>query len=638
VYELREEKRVQEILELAGNVLPSAYPSESKLNRINKKGERTVLDVDLSTEAGLKTEIRDGDVLRVASILDYVADVVLVSGHVERPGPVQWQAGMKLSDIFSVPNTLRMGVDLSYLVVSRRLGAAGEVQVLHTRLDRALENPGGEENLALEPGDEIYVFSTEGDRAGQLASVVGALRNQAMFREPEPVVTITGNVRKPGAYPLGQELRLRRLLEIAREVQPDTDLDYGLIRRELGTNAQIRVISFAPKEVLDAPEGDANLLLEPRDQVFIFALEQDRSAALAPILAQLSRQARQGEPAQIVHLGGRIMAPGAYPLEAGMRVRDLVFAGGKFQEAAYTLGAELTRQVIKDGKLFSTEHIPIDLPAAMAGDEQANLVLQAHDQLVIKELPLWRERPSVTIRGEVFFPGTYPVSRGESLRSLIERAGGPTEAAHLPAAAFFRKDLREKEQKEIDALAARLEADVAAMSQAQAALDPEQQQRTNATAQSLLKQLRQTKATGRLVIPLPDILDGTVDDVILEDGDVLYIPDVPQEVTVLGRVFYPTSHLYRDFLERDDFIEQSGGLTHDADDDRIYIVGADGAVRGSGGCRWFRRTKQRVFAGDSIVVPPDLEPMTTLAMWSDVSKIVYQLGISAAAFKTLGLF
>jgi polysaccharide export outer membrane protein len=117
----------------------------------------------------------------------------------------------------------------------------------------------------------------------------------------------------------------------------------------------------------------------------------------------------------------------------------------------------------------------------------------------------------------------------------------------------------------------------------------------------------------------------------------LIIPGQTQTVTVLGEVQYSTSHLFRAGLDRDDYLSLSGGLTVNADKKRIYVVKANGAVVvGSSGSKWFRRSAATgIEAGDTIVVPLDVDRMPSLALWRTSTTILYNLAISVAAIGSL---
>src|SRR5690606_18319364 len=114
--------------------------------------------------------------------------------------------------------------------------------------------------------------------------------------------------------------------------------------------------------------------------------------------------------------------------------------------------AELTRYEVVDGASRRAELIEIDLARVMAGDPTADITLQAYDYLVVKEVPLWGTQETVDIRGEVRFPGRYPIHRGETLRSLMERAGGLTEHAFPAGAVLTREELKEREEKQLQTL------------------------------------------------------------------------------------------------------------------------------------------------------------------------------------------
>jgi protein involved in polysaccharide export with SLBB domain len=152
--------------------------------------------------------------------------------------------------------------------------------------------------------------------------------------------------------------------------------------------------------------------------------------------------------------------------------------------------------------------------------------------------------------------------------------------------------------------------------------------------QSLLSQLRGTRAVGRLVIDLPRALSakaGSEYDVVLRNGDSLIVPKFQQEVTVIGEVQNATSHLYRAGLTRDDYISLSGGTSRRADRGRIYVVRANGSVIANEGNHWFARSDVPMSPGDTVVVPLDAEHMPALPLWTAITTIIYNVAIAAAA-------
>jgi protein involved in polysaccharide export with SLBB domain len=396
------------------------------------------------------------------------------------------------------------------------------------------------------------------------------------------------------------------------------------------------VLSADLAAALRAPGSAADVKLAARDRVIVFDMEAGRRQVLNPLLAELRRQGDVDSPSQVVSVGGRVKAPGEYPLEPGMRVSDLLRAGGNLEDAAYGVKAELSRFVAGRDERKS-ELIEIDLAAVRRGDAAADITLQAFDVLIVKELPEWAKQEAVTVSGEVRFPGTYPIRRGETLRSVIERAGGLTGLAFTKGSVFTRKELREREAEQIARLSERLQSDLAATAiQAGQVAQGQQAAQGAMTAQGLLGQLKTTRAVGRLVIDLDRVLAGNVgspSDVLLRDGDQLVIPKVRQEVTVLGEVQSGTSHLYRAGLSRDDYLNLSGGLTRKADKKRVYVVKADGSVIAKTG--WLGDGKTAIQPGDTIVAPLDTERLPPLPLWQAVTSIIYNAAVAVAAIGSL---
>jgi protein involved in polysaccharide export with SLBB domain len=278
-----------------------------------------------------------------------------------------------------------------------------------------------------------------------------------------------------------------------------------------------------------------------------------------------------------------------------------------------------------NGEYRTTELIDVNLAAALRGDAAADIALAPYDYLSIKEVSRWRTQARVTLRGEVTFPGDYPIRQGETLASVLIRAGGLTDLAFPEGAIFTRVESRERERELLEQNARRIERDLAALS----VTDPSAAD-TIAAGQSLIAQLRSTVATGRLVIRLRDLVANRLEaDIFLKDGDQLLVPDQRQEVSVVGEVQYQTAHVFEPGLTRDEYIGRSGGLTARADQRRIYVVRASGEVVADSG-RWFSRSGgAEIRQGDAIVVPLDVDQ--PLARWSAITQIIYNLAIAAAA-------
>jgi protein involved in polysaccharide export with SLBB domain len=474
----------------------------------------------------------------------------------------------------------------------------------------------------------------------QSSGLAQVLRSGDVLRVPmirpnlEDSVVVKGYVHRPGEFQFRPGMRITDVLPTLDELKPNADQRYVLIRREMPPDRRIRVFSTNLEQAIANPSSPENFELAPRDQIFVFDLESGRDRIIEPLMRELNMQSRIDEPTQEVSVAGKIKVPGKYPLEPGMRVSDLLRAGGSLDESAYGAKAELTRYQVVNGESRQAELIEIDLSAALAGDPAANVELRPFDYLVIKEVPLWAAQEEVEVRGEVKFPGRYPIHRGETLRSVLERAGGLTDLAFPEGAIFTREELKEREKKQLETLATRMESDVAQFSLMTAQETGKDASQALTVGRSLLANIRNARPVGRLVINLDRAsraAPGSEQDIVLKDGDRLLVPRITQEVTVIGEVQSSTSHLYRADLSRDDYIAMSGGLTPRADEDRVYVVRADGSVVTRSSGAWFSGGSVDIRNGDTIVAPLDTERMRPLPFWTAVTTIIYNLSIAAAA-------
>ena len=555
---------------------------------------------DTSNDAKLMA----GDVIYIPT----VGNTVTVDGEVRRPAIYELKGNQTVSDLISLAGGLTPDADtdkVSLLRVDAQRQRAAVAVNLNTTSARA----------ALRNGDVLTI-----------ARIPPTL---------DSGVTISGHVFAPRSVAWRQGLRLSDVIGSVDDLKPNADLHYVLIRRELDPDRTVQVLSADLSKALTGKGTSADTELQARDQITVFDYETDRAVVIKPILDTLRLQSQVLRPAETVSVIGRVKSPGDYPLEPGMKVSDLIRAGGSLQDAAYTATAELVRQNLESATQASTEIITIDLAAISGGNAAADLQLRSGDQLAIKELPLWGERGEITLKGEVRFPGTYRIQRGETLGSVLARAGGLTDLAFKEGSVFTRKELKDHEQKQLDTLATRMQTDLTVMSMQSAQANQSGAAQSLAAAQQLIAQLKATNAVGRLVINLNEMGDGvseSASNILVRDGDALIVPRVKQEVTVIGEVQSPTSHLFSKALSQSDYIKQSGGITRIADEDRAFIVRADGSVATYSGL-WFWKTLE-VKPGDTIVVPINTEHMPTLPLWQSVTQILYNVAISAAAINS----
>jgi polysaccharide biosynthesis/export protein len=469
------------------------------------------------------------------------------------------------------------------------------------------------------------------------------LRVPAIRPTLENSVELSGFVFRPGAFQYRAGLRLSDVLTSFDELRPNADRHYVAIRRVIPPEEKIEVISADLERALSARGSAADPELHPRDRIIVFDLTANRSRTVAPIIDDLRLQSSATSPAHVVIVAGEVRAPGAYPLEPSMHVSDLIRAGGSLEDSAYTAEAELDRYEVVDGQERQTALVDVNLAAIRHNEPGADLELKPYDVLVIKKTPQWELPGSIVLNGEFRHPGRYPIHHGETLSSVLQRAGGLTDIAFAEGAVFIREELKQREKEQLETLSNRLQSDLAALSLEAVSTSAATNGSGGAGAgqalaigQQLIQQLRNTKPVGRLVVDVHNRGPGGVGDLLLRNGDVLLVPKKSQEITILGEVQSPTSHIYRAGLSRDDYIAKSGGATQRADRKRIYVVRANGDVVAGGRSGWFRRSQPvEIRPGDTIVVPLDTERVAPLPLWTSITTILYNLSIALLAINSV---
>jgi protein involved in polysaccharide export with SLBB domain len=575
--------------------------------QIKRQGEtiRTFDLYDLLMRGDSTNDIKllPGDVVFIPA----VGPTVALDGEVQRPAIYEIKGNDTVASLIEMGGGLTPDADDGSAALMRI-----DAQQQRIVMDVKPSVPQGA-SLALHNGDALHV---------------ARLRPQL-----DSGVILQGYVHRSKYVAWHEGLRISEVIPSIDELKRDADQHYLVIRRELPPNRTIAVLSTDLVAALKAPGTPADTPLLPRDTITVFDLQTSREFVIKSLMGELRLQSNLGQPTEIVHVDGRVKVPGDYPLETGMRVSDLLRAGGSLDPAAYGVHAELSRYTVVNGGQRDTRVISIDLAAIVNGDQSADISLQPFDRLSIKQVSGWTEQDQVTLKGEVRFPGSYTIQPGETLHAVIDRAGGLTQFSFVEGSVFTRTELKVREQEQLDRLAARLRTEIAEVAlmgvRAQQGAAPS----AISVGETLLHQLTGAKAIGRLVVDLKAVLrtkPGSNDDVILRNGDELIVPKQRQEVMVLGEVQDPTSHLYKRRLTRDDYIGESGGPTRQADRGRIYVVRADGSVD-SGSHGWFHSGDSvDIHTGDAIVVPLDTERLPALTVWTAVTTILYNLAIAAA--------
>jgi polysaccharide biosynthesis/export protein len=314
-------------------------------------------------------KLLQGDVITIPA----VGSTVGIDGEVRRPAIYEIKNESTVADLLSLAGGLTPEADRSNAML--------------TRVD-------ADQRRVVVPVDLTAVASTEALRNGDLVRVM-RLRPTL-----DSGVVVQGYLYTPGAFAYRQGLRLSDVIHSVDELRPDADIHYLVIRRELPPDRRISVLSADLAAALKAPGSPADVVLMPRDRITVFDLGSGRDHVIEPLLDELRVQATSGQPTETVYVDGQVKVPGEYPLEPGMKVSDLIRAGGGTADAAYGGNAELTRYSVTAGESRRTELIQIDLAAAMRGDPAANEALKPFDRLNVKQIPLWENRRASHCRGK----------------------------------------------------------------------------------------------------------------------------------------------------------------------------------------------------------------------------------------------
>ena len=306
---------------------------------------------------------------------------------------------------------------------------------------------------------------------------------------------------------------------------------------------------------------------------------------------------------------------------------------------------------------LSTQVIPFNLgKAILQGDEANNVELLAGDVVTVYSqkdirVPVSRQTRLVSLEGEVFSPGVYQLQAGDTLQSLIRRAGGFTPQAYVYGMEFSREETRQRQRENIAAAIIRLES----LSAVQAARDSANRRDdavaasttaavSNAATQAQLSRLRSVQPNGRIALELsPEAVSlASLPEVPLEGGDRVVVPPRPGFVTVAGAVVNSNAFLWKPGRTAGEYLRMAGA-DEAAEPDNMFILRADGTVSHAGDSRsFFGRNSlqsQVMQPGDALIVPNQLDFETwgraTIRNLKDFAQIFSGFGIGIAAIRSV---
>ena len=367
-------------------------------------------------------------------------------------------------------------------------------------------------------------------------------------------VQVTGEVNRPAIYELCpfKKESLADILQLAGGLTDIALTDRIELSRLLPTGR--RSVSL-----IDFESEQREILLQHEDRIYVYSKA-----------AQL--------PERVVTIWGEVKNPGEYLLEENMRLSDLILRAGNLLRSAYMLQAE----VAKVDPNTPVRTIKIDLLSVVENPRsEQNILLDTDDQVFIRRIPEWQVGPVVEIRGEVVFPGFYPIVRDSTtLFEVLTKTGGFTEDAHVQEASLSRRREPVVEDKEFERLK-----------------EMTRDQMSDLEYEYFV--MKQNTADVReIVVDFQALmLGGEKDkDVVLEDGDLITIPKKPRAVLVTGRVSKPGGIMFRPDADLRYYIDEAGGFTWDADKKRIKVIKVTGEIKEDEDNRGF-------FPGDRIWVP-----------------------------------
>ncbi|WP_298440396.1 SLBB domain-containing protein [uncultured Ferrimonas sp.] len=609
IYELVDSVTMADALAMAGGALAGAYPAASIVERYNGKHQRSIVNVDLTTAAGKRMAVANGDSLIVRSTSSDVDGAITLVGAVARPGHYQWQMGMTISDILRSPSAdLTWNTDFSYALVVRKQNIRGDIAVLGFDLEDALIAPKGDDDLLLKPSDSIVVFAERDEALDRRA--LGKLMSALSKKQHLQNAKLT-NSQDEDVISQGLDSKLKFRSEIAGVAVVEDRVE----QHEDGINAELKSLAL--------------LQLFQHDELIAISNTLTRDELLQPVLAKLKSQARLNKDLKIVAVDGEVMHPGDYPLLQGATVKDLIAIAGGLKESAFEANAEITRSQQALGSAKTVFHLNLSLTEELNGSRAT--ALKSRDRLNVLTKPEWTEVVMVELRGEVRFPGKYAIKKGNTLADVIVRAGGFTEYAYTYGGVFTRESVRKQEQLEIQRVVTNLRKEMANRT-----LSEQGNFASVQDTQVMLSQLEQVKATGRMVVNFDQVLDNNPKhNLIAENGDLVYIPPVRQTIAVMGEVQHPSSHRYDDALSISDYMKLAGGSSTRADTDRLYVVRADGSVMLPKSNFWFTSNNQQLKPGDTIIMPLKSNYKDGLTLWSQVTGIIYNTAVAVAAISGL---
>jgi protein involved in polysaccharide export with SLBB domain len=594
IYELKSANSttVGEILELAAGLTSVASKETVRLERVDERRMRSITEVALDA-TGRTTVLHDGDLLELMAVPGQYKDAITLRGNVANPGRYTWKTGMRIRDLLPDKDSL---ITRDYWLKRGQLGQPGLTYIPTCPPTTPFGIPG-------------LIYGIPVGEEGQNPNW-----RYSSTRNPNLIGLAFGN--EGGASNGTDNGPTDGGLDCTKVPESETAAS--------GINDRYTPPTQTPPTTNSA--GAQNL---SNNGLFTNNVQQNNSS-----VNQLS--------ATSASVGSTIVANSS----AGQfKPRNDV----KLSEPDIDWGYAVIERQSKEN--LTTSLLPFNLgKLVLEGDISQNLELLPGDVVTIFSkadirVPQAQQTRYVRLEGEVVSSGVYSVLPGETLRHLVERAGGLSPDAYLYGSEFTRESTRRVQQQRLNEYIDQITLQVStnATNNAGRALnaqDSAAQAAAQQQNQNVINSLRQVRATGRIVLELPVDAKNVsqLPDLPLEDGDRLIVPRIPSTVSVNGAVYNQNSFVYDPSRRVGSYIRLAGGANRDADKNRAYVIRASGSVLSkqySSSLRGNSFDSLHIYPGDTVVVPLNLTRGNTLRTVVSVAQIVGQLGIAIAAGNTV---
>ncbi len=683
IFEITGKKSLRQFVDLAGGLLPQAFGDRIFLKSFDKNRLFVVQDINFAKEpaAWNRIKVKNGDLLEIDFMGSSQPYVVRLSGNVWKPDMFQYHAGMKLSDILESPDLLMPDTLTEFALLFRYNQKTTRTTPMRFPLSDVFS---GAYDAPLDPYDKIVILSRAKIGIQENFTIKGAVWNPGKYKfdpglklkdalalaggikdgartdkievtrqikakdkfetkyitlnldtdkefiiessdtvnipqRQDYVVTLQGHIWNPRTKKYHQGMKLSDIL-ISENIpkpedilKPGAVMEFGLIYRYNSKTTRTRAERFPLVKVF---EGTYDMPLQPFDKIVV-----------------LSR--KEFGMNEKIHIAGAVWKSGEYDYYPGLRLKDAFAIAGGFKFGARKDNIELTRQVV-DNNRVKTQFLLLD------SDKDADFVLQAYDSILLPTMKNASIVKTISITGEVQYPGSYTLRENENLSGLIVRAGGFTENAYLYGAKYTSEKARQIQQQSIDKMVEKLELTAWQISSEKAQTENQQAVETaQESTKRMLSRLKTIKAEGRVAIKL-STLDSFKDskfDFMLKDGDTLDIPTKSSFVSVVGSVYSPGSFLFQPDQKIEYYLEKSGGPSATSDEKHMYLLKANGEIISAAHRKGIFTTLYHtdIQAGDTIVVPEDLDRVPYLKRIKDITDIIFKIATTAGVALALTL-